>query len=232
MNVKTVLAHAASLLAIYSIAGAAAAQPAATAPSSAAAATGPVTPPLPGPALAGVCYFSLERVRAQSAIGHAVQNRLQQIGNQVNAELQTEGTSLENDIRAFNAARATLDPTAAEQRAAQLQLRQSAFQRKQAVRQREMEFTVQYANIRLTQEAQPVMMQVASQRNCSVLLDDNIVMAANQAMDITPTVITGLNARIQTITFDRIQVNQQTGQPIVPGQPGAAAPAGGASAPR
>jgi hypothetical protein len=52
-------------------------------------------------------------------------------------------------------------------------------------------------------------------------------MAGNAAMDITPSVITGVNARIQTITFDRIQVNQQTGQPIIPGQPGAAPAAGG-----
>ena len=144
----------------------------------------------------------------------------------MNAELTTERTSLENDIRAFNTARATLDPTAAEQRGSQLQLRQNAYQRKEAMRQREMEYTVQYANIRLQQEAQPVLLQVATQRTCSILLNDNIVMAGNAAMDITPAVITGVNARIQTLTFDRIQVNPQTGQPIVPGQPGAvAAPA-------
>lgn len=221
MIVKTVLAPAASLLAICSVAGAALAQTTPTAPAQAQQATGPVTPPLPGAPITGLCYYSLERTRAQSSVGRAIQTRLQQIGTQVQSELTSERTTLENDIRAFNTARATLDPTAAEQRASQLQLRQNAYQRKEALRQREMEYTVQFANIRLSQEAQPVIMQVATQRQCSILLDDNIVMAGNAAMDLTPTVIQGLNARIQTITFDRIQVNPQTGQPILPAAAGA-----------
>ena len=214
MNVKSLLAQGVSLVAAVSLAGAATAQ---TMPGQTGAGGAPVTPPAAGPALTGVCVFSFPRLLAGSQVGRAVQTRLGQIQAQVVAELNAEGTALNTDIRTFETQRATLTAAVQEQRGNALQARATAFQRKQAQRQREMELTQQAAVGRVGQEVNPVLTATFNARMCSIVLDDNAVMAMNPAMDITPAVITGLDARIQTFSFDRVNVNPQTGQPLAPG---------------
>jgi Skp family chaperone for outer membrane proteins len=235
MNVKTILARGVTLAAICSLAGTAVAQP-----TTGQVGNAPVTPPSAGPPLTGVCVFSFQRLVASSQVGHAVQARLQQIQSQVAAELNAEGTALNNDIHTFETQRATLTPAVQQQRGAALQARAQAFQQKQQQRSREMELTQQSAVGRIIQEMQPLLAQTYNTRLCSIVLDDNAVMAMNQAMDITPSVVTALDARIQTFTFERVQVNPQTGQPLAPGSaapatgytPAPAAPAAPATRPR
>ena len=224
MKLKTLLAQGVSLVAACTLAGAAVGQtiPAQTGPGGA-----PITPPAAGPALAGVCVFSFPRLVAGSQVGRSVQTRLQQIQAQVGAELNAEGTTLNTDIRTFETQRATLTAAVAEQRGTALQTRATAFQRKQQQRQRELELTQQSAIGRVVQEMNPLLAQTYNARLCSVVLDDNAVMAMNPAMDITPAVIAALDARIQTFSFDRVNVNPQTGQPVT-----GAAPVAPATTPR
>lgn len=217
MTLKTILVQGVTLAAICSLSAPAFAQP--------------VTPPLPGAAITGVCYFSFQRLVAGTNAGRNVNTRLQQIASQVQAELSAEGNALNNDIRTFETQRTTLTPQVQQQRADALQTRAQAFQRKQQQRQREMELTQQQAIGRLSEQVRPLMIQTASTRVCSVLLDDNIVIAANQTMDITPAVITATDAAVQPFNFDRVQVNPQTGQPITPGAAAPAVPAPATPAP-
>jgi outer membrane protein len=59
----------------------------------------------------------------------------------------------------------------------------------------------------------PVVRQVFAQRSCSVLLDGNALVYPAPAMDITSAVIAGLNAKVQTFSFDREHIDPNTGQP-------------------
>ncbi len=217
MTFKTLLAQGLTLATVCTFAGASLAQTQSGGP--------PVTPPSAGPALTGVCVFSFPRLVAGSQVGRAVQTRLQQIQAQVAAELNAEGTTLNADIRTFETTRATLAAPVQQQRGEALQARATAFQNKQRQRQRELELTQQTAIARVVQEMNPLLAQTYNTRLCSIVLDDNAVMAMNQSMDITPQVITALDGRIQTFSFDRVNVNPATGQPV-----GAAAPAGAAPA--
>jgi len=186
---------------------------------SASAQTAPAAPAGPavthGPALPGVCIFSSPRAVANSQVGKAVDARLKTIAQQVNAELTGERTALENEAKALDAKKATLAQDAQEQQAAALQVKANAWQRKGQLRQKEVEATEQKALSRVYQELDTPIKQVYQSQKCSILLDRESVMLANPAMDITDAVVTALDARIKTLTFDRERLDQQV--------PGAAA---------
>jgi Skp family chaperone for outer membrane proteins len=171
-----------------------------------------------GPAIPGVCIMSLENAIGASTVGHYVETRMQQIVAQVNAELNGEKTALDNDAKALDARRATLDQSSFEQQAAAIQVRGSALQRKAQLRDREVSATEQKAISRVGQEMEPLIRQVYQQRTCSVLFQRTAVVIANPAMDITPLVITALNAKITQFAFDRERLDQ-AGAPTAGGAP-------------
>ena len=212
---------AVSATALMALTGNALAQaPARPASAAAAAATRAAAPAAPaataishGPAIAGVCIVDIDQILAESAIGKAANTRLQKLQTDVQAEVTAEQTSLVNDAKTFQAQRATLAQDAADKKDADLQVRNNALQRKVQQRQAELQATQQKAADRILSEIDPVEAQVYQQRNCSVLLSRQSVIAANPAMDITPVVITALNARISTLTFERERLDQPVAAP-------------------
>ena len=176
------------------------------------------TPPAPppvnhGPALAGVCILSLDGAIGSSTVGKYVQTRLQQISQQVQTELTSEQTAIQNEAKALDAQKATMDPGAFEQKSASLQVRANAWQRKAQLRERELQATQQKALARVGQELEPVIRASYQQAKCSLLLQRDSVILANPAMDITPSVITGLNAKITQFAFDRERLDQAAAAP-------------------
>lgn len=196
------LSAAASSVVALAIATSASAQ---TAPAAAPAAPA-VTH---GPALPGVCIFSSPRAVASSQVGKAVDARLKTIIQQVNAELTAERTGLDTEAKALDAKKATMAQDALEQQASALQVKANAWQRKGQLRQKEVEATEQKALARVYQELDTPIKQVYQSQKCSILLDRESVMLANPAMDITDAVVTALDARIKTLTFDRERLDQQ-----------------------
>jgi outer membrane protein len=172
-----------------------------------------------GPALPNVCVVDIQGASANSTVGKYVFTRLKQLQDQATAELQGEATSLQNDARALDTARATLDQNTLEQRAAALQVRDNALQRKGQLRQRELEATDEKASNRIGAEMQPLITQIYQQKGCSMLIRREALLTMNPAMDITPALITALNAKITQFAFDRERLD-------VAAPPAAAAAAG------
>ena len=175
------------------------------------AAAGPAT--THGPAIPGVCVMSIEGVISGSTVGKYVQTRLQQIATQVGAELKAEETAIQNDAKTLDGQKATLDQGTFEQRAAALQVRANAYQRKSQLRERELQATQQKALGRVGQELDPIILQVYQQRQCSLLLQRDALVIANPAMDISPTMTTALNAKITQFAFDRERLDQPAAAP-------------------
>jgi Skp family chaperone for outer membrane proteins len=195
----------------------------AAAPAAAAPAVTHGAPP------AGLCILSIQGAIGGSTVGRYVDTRLQQIIGQVNAELNGERTAIETESRTLQTQSATLDRTTLEQRGAALQVRVNALQRKAAQREQEVSATEQKAVGRVGQEMEPLIRQAYQQKGCAVLLNRESIVIANPAMDLTPAVVTALNAKITQFTFDRERLDQpaagaQTGATRAPA---AAAPAGG-----
>jgi Skp family chaperone for outer membrane proteins len=176
-----------------------------------------------GPPIAGMCIFSGDTAFGLSTVGHYVGDRLKQLNDQTVAELTGEKNAIDNDAKALDARRATLDQSALEQQASALQVRANALQRKAQLRDREVSATEQKAVGRIGQEMEPLITQVYQQKACSVLLQRTAVVIANPAMDITPQVITALNAKITQFAFDRERLDQPqaaTGAPPIVQTPG------------
>jgi Skp family chaperone for outer membrane proteins len=152
-----------------------------------------------GPALAGVCYMSTQEALATSTVGKAVNTRMQQLIQQVTTELQPEQTIVQNEAKALQAAGQSADRA----RVTAFQTRAEALNTKAGQRQRELEATQQKQLARVLQEMDPIAKQVYQQRKCSILLDRDSVMLGNPSMDLTASVVAGLNAKIQTLTFNR-----------------------------
>ena len=225
MTFKTFVA--ASLAGATALSGATAA----FAQAPAAPARPPAAPAVPaGPAIThgapppGVCVVNPPAVLVTSDVGKAVQARLDQLQQQAAAELNAERTAIENDAKALDAQRQTLDQNTFEQRGAAIQVRANAYQRKEQQRGQELEATRDKQVNRVYQEMTSVISSAYQAKQCSVLLQSQAAVVYNPAMDITPGVVTGLNGKIRTLTFDRerLETAPQAPRPAAP--PPAAAP--------
>lgn len=216
MTFKTLAAAGSAVALVLTSAAPAFAQQPAAAPAAAAPA---VTHGAPVP---GLCIVSVENAIGASTVGKFVNTRLQQLVAQVNAELNAEKTAIDNDAKALDGQRATLDQNTLEQRAAALQVRANSLQRKAQQRDREIQATEQKAVNRVGTEMEPLIRQAYQAKQCSILINRNSIILGNPASDITPQVVTALNAKITQFTFDRERLDTPT--------PTAAAPA--AAAPR
>lgn len=194
-----------------------------TAAAPAAAPRPGTVPTSPGPVIPGVCVLDEQRVIVTSTAGRAYNARMTALGQQVEAELRPQRTSIETDANAFNAAQATLTPEVRQQRGQALQTRAAAYETLARTRQAELGATQERQLRRIAAEMQPVVAQVYVQRGCGLLVDKSSVVYSNPAMEVSDAVIAGLNTRLPTLTFERERA---------PATPAAGArPAGGAAAP-
>lgn len=210
---KTVLPQTLALAAVIALAcaGPSGAQTPAKpkAKPAAAAAAAPATPPLQITAtVPGLCFLSREALLQTSTVGQFINDRMKQLNAVVQAELTGEQTSLENDAKALQGQKASLDAAVFEQRGEALQQRGAQFQQKVQLRQRELEATQQKAFARVLQAAGPFVGQVVTQRGCGALVDANAVIVGNPSMDTTPTVIQLLNGSLTQFAFDREHLDQ------------------------
>ena len=168
---------------------------------------------LGGNPVPGVCMLSQQAVLTNAKVGLAATARLQAIAQQAQAELTADKTPIEADAKALEAQRATLKPADLQQKERALAARAQALQQKANLRQREIEVTREKALARISADAQPVIQAVYKSRDCGLLVDRSSVLGGNMANDLTPAVVTGLDAKITTITFDRENLSAPAAPP-------------------
>jgi Skp family chaperone for outer membrane proteins len=193
MKTKTLALRGVTALALMALATATQAQ------SSGEGAAPPLPPPAFGPAIAGVCGVSQSRVLGESAVGKSFSSRMDALKSQVISELQPQETELASEQKTLSA---TASPDPAQVNAFNQKV--SDFRRLQEQRSQELEATYQKQLRRLQLELRPVLVQAFQEKHCSLLLDeDSAVLIISPEMDLSPAAVLGLNAKIQTITFDR-----------------------------
>ena len=166
------------------------------------------TQPVTGPVLPGICVFNPARAVGGSTVGKYVTTRLNEIGQQVNAELQAEQAQLQSDAKALQAKQATLAKEQYQSQGEALQVRAGAFQRKVQLRDKEMQETQSKAVQQIAQSMGPIAVQVFQQRGCSVLLNTDALYLYVPGAELTDTVIAGLNAKMQTLAVERVHLDQ------------------------
>ena len=180
---------------------------------SAAPAAAPAQATPTGPIIPGLCVLNQAQMVHDSAVGKWVITRLGQLKSQVDAELNSEATTLQNDEKTFEAGRASMTQDQMQKQGGALGARERALQQKAQLRNQELEATQEKAIGVIGQSSSPIITTIATQRSCSVLLNGTAVMAAAPSMDITSSVVQQLDAKIQTFAFDREHLDTQAGAP-------------------
>lgn len=179
-------------------------------------AAAPAAPPIHhGAAIPGYCVFSVNEVLGGSKVGQAVVARLKVLGSQVTAELQPEADGIRNDERTLESQQATLDAATLQAKRANLELRVANFEKREQQRQQEMQATQQKQFGVVLKELDPIIRELYQQKNCSLLVDGDQggVRLVNPASDLSPQAVVGLDAKIQTLTFDREHLDQAGAAP-------------------
>ncbi len=158
---------------------------------------------LGGPAVAGVCLLSRPDVLNNSKVGKAATARLRVLTEQAKAEIDADRAPLEPDIQKFNAEQEKMTDAQRQERRAALAARVKPVQEKAELREREIEATRIKVTTRLAGELETLIAQAYKQRNCGLLVDRNSILGGNLTNDLTGPVISALDAKMQTITFDR-----------------------------
>lgn len=170
-----------------------------------AAPAAPIEQPLGGPVVPGVCLLSREAIFANAVVGKAAAARLQDIARTAQTDIDKERMPLETEAKALQG---QADSSQIHQRRETLARNWQALQAKAAQNSREIEATRMKVLGRISTEAQPVIAQVYGQKKCGLLFDRNSALGGNFANDLTADVVRGLDAKIQTISFERERLAQ------------------------
>lgn len=156
--------------------------------------------PQPAPAgkLPDPVFLVLDRaaVRRFSKVGQDISRQVQALADQARRDLSVQQAQLENDIKAYQAASATLTPEQRTSRADALQKRQVALQAAAQRKDAQLTATAQEAYVAVDKVMAPVMEQVVKARGGNLVLDRTALPYAQPSMDITPEVIAQLDAKM------------------------------------
>lgn len=189
------------------------AQTPAAAPAAAPAATQPQTKP--GPVIAGVCVYSNEAVMANAAVSKAAAQRLQQINQQAEAELEPDAQALEKERTGLAAQQKTLTKDKFEPLAQAFMGKVKAFQDKAFIVNQELGRTEQDANVKVAQLVAPALSATYEAKNCGMLVDRKAVLFANPAMDITGDVIQKLDTSKVAVDIKRVVLPEADRQKLL-----------------
>lgn len=166
---------------------------------------------LGGNAIPGVCMLSREAVFAQSQVGKAATQRLQQLAQQENNQLGAQRKPLDADIQAFQGKAASLSTSEREQQGKALQQRMKSFQTQAGQINQRIQLTRVKAMQRIGTEAQSVVASAYASHHCGLLLNRGSVLGGNMTNDLTAEVVQGLDKKITTISFNLEPLPTKTG---------------------
>lgn len=166
----------------------------------------------PGPVIPGVCVYYNDRMLAQSTVGQAVNTRMQQLAQEVQAEIAPYATTIQNEAQRLQSAGASLPAEQANQQRQQLQQRVNEAQQLEQTREAELRYTLAEQRRLISNAVEPILIQVYQERGCGILIDRESVFVLNPAMEVTDLVIQRLNTQLPTLSFNRLQVPAQAQQ--------------------
>ncbi len=166
--------------------------------------------PLGGQPVPGVCLLSQAAVVANAKVGVAATQRLKQLADQAQAEVNALRAPLDADAKALEGQRATLKPADFQAKQQALGGRLQTLQQTAQARSRQIELTREKALGMIASAAQPVIAQAYKAHGCGLLVDRNTVLGGNMANDLTAAVVQGLDAQMATINFDLAPLPAQT----------------------
>lgn len=166
---------------------------------------------LGGNPVPGVCLLSREAIFAQSKVGKAASERLEQLADQARSQMAAQRKPLDADIESFQKKSASLSAAQRQQQGEALQKRMQTFQ----LQARELGERIQLTRAKVMQrigvDAQPILATSYKSHQCGLLLNRDSVLGGNTSNDLTADVVQGLDRKITTITFNLEPLPVQSG---------------------
>jgi Skp family chaperone for outer membrane proteins len=178
-------------------------------------------PPVTGPTVPGICVLNAQRAVATSTVGQFLSTRINQIGAQVNAELEADQSALQTENKALEGKRATLTATQYQTQHTAIETKAQALQRRSQLRNIQMQLMEQQAGKQIDTAIRPIVQQTFQQRGCSVLLNAQALSLFVPGADISDAVMAGLNAKLTSLqvqlateqeAIQAVQQQQQQGR--------------------
>lgn len=158
---------------------------------------------------ASVIVVDFNRLIANSDVGRDMSTKLQQIGQQMQGELQPEATAIQTEQQAIQTAAhgLTADQVRANrplsQRVEALDTRFQTFRTRQQGLARDMEYTQQMTLQDFNNQITPIVREVMEARGAGVVIDANATQLVLPAYNATDDVVARLNQRLRTINVTR-----------------------------
>jgi Skp family chaperone for outer membrane proteins len=166
-----------------------------------------------GQPIAGVCALNLQGVFGRSTAGQGLASRLEQLQQEVAAELAPYEQAIQTEDQALASAGAGLDAAQRQQRAQALQQRYAEYQQLRQTRLQELEYTEFQQRRALAAAVDPIVGAVYQERGCSLLLNRAEVFYLNPQMEISELVLQRLNSQLPSLpAFNRLPVPAQQPQ--------------------
>lgn len=149
------------------------------------------------------------RIMRDSAAGKDIAAKVKAIETQMQGELQPAAATLETEGQAIEARTANMTREAVAADAALVQQIQgfqqkaAKFQQDRGIRAQELALTERKAWGTFFQSLEPVLQEVVDESGTTILLDRSEVVYAGEAVDLTASVISKMDAKTPKVTVTR-----------------------------
>lgn len=156
-----------------------------------------------GPAIPGICVLNREAVFTASKVGKDVTGQFKAARDAAQAEVKDQEEKIQADAKALERAKTGLPEDQYKSRLRDLVSRQQALKLDASQKSQDLEATRASVVKRIAKEAQPFIAAAYGKYRCSLLLSRDAVLAGNPGMDVTADVISSLDNKVTTMTFER-----------------------------
>jgi Skp family chaperone for outer membrane proteins len=156
-----------------------------------------------GPApVARILIFDLRRAVTASKVGQSIQEQVNALKKQAQAELNSEAQGLQRDKQALEQQSAILAADVKARRAKDFQARVAAFEKKLNARGQLIQGGLLKANQQVEQALGPILEGIMKERQASVMLDRGAIVIAPPGLDVTGVVVQRLDLKMPSVKVE------------------------------
>ncbi len=154
------------------------------------------------PSVPGLCVLSQNAVYANAKVGQAATARYRDLAAQLRGQLTPGQQAIQDDVKKLEVAKAGMAPADYQKKSEELAARIRNLQATNGQDTRDLEATRQKALRQIAVYAQPIIADAYKAHHCGALFSRDAMLVGNPGMDLTPTVVAALDAKVTTISFD------------------------------
>jgi Skp family chaperone for outer membrane proteins len=151
---------------------------------------------------ARILIIDLRRAVQASKVGQSIQDQVNTLKRQAQAELNGEAQGLQRDKQALEAQSAILAADVKARKVKDFQARVAAFEKKLNARGQLIQGGMLKANRQVEDALGPILQGVMQERQATVMLDRSAVLLAPNAIDVTAVVVQRLDMKMPSVKVE------------------------------